>query len=419
MKYFFTLICLVGFVSLAHALNSDKDFDQAKINQVVSKINQALQEQEGSCLQDFLAPNFSVSTFSYPSSTRMLNFILSNDETKNNLLLKSASPSKSTKYFADLEVVFSGDGQETEGIIVLDSAYKIHHIDYFDALYGRFRYQESSLVAELPFHILNNSIVFDIRLNNSDRILKFLFDSGADGMAISRALADSIGIVGGSQQEAKVVGGSSQVSISRENTVHIGDFKLENMSMAIFPTMGDKAVDGIIGIALAMRYITKIDFDTQTMSLYNFGNYEYQEAGEIIDVTTPHGVVILPGSINVVGKKEVLGNYVFDTGANYHFIGFESYVRKNRLLLTGFVPLEQASTVSLGHSTPVFRGKCKQFSIAKKIYFSDLPITLQASSSSKNAESERPDGSIGILLLNQYNLTLNLLNQEILFSPRK
>lgn len=64
----------------------------------------------------------------------------------------------------------------------------------FDRLFGDSRYRKSSLAAVLPFRIEGGSIILSARLNDSPRVMSFLLDTGADGMAIRRSLADSIGL---------------------------------------------------------------------------------------------------------------------------------------------------------------------------------------------------------------------------------
>lgn len=53
--------------------------------------------------------------------------------------------------------------------------------------------------------------------------MSFLLDTGADGMAIRRSLADSIGLKVSHSQEASVVGGRKTVQISADNVLRLSD----------------------------------------------------------------------------------------------------------------------------------------------------------------------------------------------------
>ena len=65
----------------------------------------------------------------------------------------------------------------------------------------------SKLQAKIPFETEHGSIILKVRLNNNSRILRLLFDTGADGMAIDQSTADSIGLKISRKQNATVVGG--------------------------------------------------------------------------------------------------------------------------------------------------------------------------------------------------------------------
>jgi hypothetical protein len=246
--------------------------------------------------------------------------------------------------------------------------------------------------------------------------LRFLFDTGANGMAICKSLADSMQLSKNYEQATLFAGGNSRITVSSGNTVHLSDsLVLENQSIAIFDAI-DEGIDGVIGLNLAQEYRIGVDFDKQTITFSDYEKPAENIQGEAIPITYDQ-IVRLPVTLNLTGDKAISGNFIFDTGANYHIIAFSRFVRKNRLLLSGFKPEEQSSTVSMGHATTVFSGKAKQFELTPDLVFADIPIALQ-SSSDKNYTEDFPDGSIGILLINNYNFTLDLLEKKLYLSFR-
>ncbi len=295
---------------------------------------------------------------------------------------------------------------------------KILYLDYFDHLFGYYRNRPSRLKAVLPMEQTegDSSIVITLKLNNSDKPLRFLFDTGADGMAISSALAQEVGIKAGRSQQTSVVGGNMQINISQNNTVWLDTLPLPGQNIAIFDNVRHGA-DGIIGLNLAKNHIVQVQFDEKKIYLYSFGDHTYPTGGETESITVPHGVIIIPGYLNLTGEKTVNGRFVFDTGADYYFMGFSPFVRTNRLLLSGFKPERESATVSLGITTPVFEGKTKEFGFGEKIRQTDMPVSLQASTGNNNWKPQA-DASVGIRLLSQYNFTINLLEKEIHFQPR-
>ncbi|MDR1762559.1 MAG: retroviral-like aspartic protease family protein [Dysgonamonadaceae bacterium] len=275
----------------------------------------------------------------------------------------------------------------------------------------------AELRAIVKFELDSGRIIVPVRLNDSQRTLRFLFDTGADGMAIRQSLADSLNLPESHSQSANIVGGTAKISISRGNSVHIGDtLTLPEQSIALFPEIsGD--LDGILGLNPAYRYITEVNFDRQEIRLYSFGKFQYPENGEFITMKDSTNIILIPATLNIVGKKDAEGFFVFDTGASYHLIGFSRFVRKNRLLLTGFKPESEASTVSMGHATPVFNGKAFQFRL-NRFTFDQMPVTLQASSS-RNDSADTPDGSIGIFIINRFNFVIDKKQRTVFLSPRE
>src|SRR5690606_5729794 len=117
--------------------------------------------------------------------------------------------------------------------------------------------------------------------------------------------------------------------------------------------------------------------------------------------------------------KSYPGHFVFDTGASYDLICFRPFVRQNRLLVSGFKPEAQAATVSMRVSSHTFSGKSYQFTIASLPAMKNLPVTLMGGSAANEQWKPGFDGSIGVRLLSRYNMTINLAEGEVYFSPNK
>jgi predicted aspartyl protease len=385
------------------------------VRQALRSLEHAFRLKDEALLQRCLAENFSVSIANMPAAMRYVAPVLEKnlvegvdflamDTTENDLRL--------------VRLNIRSGGSETETVAAFDRRCKFVFIDYLDRLYGHSRYSVSEQKALIPFELREGHIVIPVRLNGSGAVLRFLFDTGADGMAIRRSLADSLGLAVSHRQNASVVGGSVQVEISSANTVHLTDsFSLKNQSIALFPTI-KHGMDGVIGLNLAAGYVVGVDFDKGLLSLSTFGAQGREEKEIAVPALNRYGLLMLQGTLNIVGKKEVAGNFIFDTGAAYHLIAFSRFVRKNRLLLTGFQPEGQASTVSMGHATPVFYGKARSFRLAPQLAFADMPVTLQASTGAGSSE-RTPDGSVGIKLIRGYNFSIDLLRKELRLYPRR
>lgn len=268
-------------------------------------------------------------------------------------------------------------------------------------------------LAVIPFEEVHNSIILKIKLNNSPRVLRLLFDTGANGMALGKDLADSIGIVANRESTASVVGGHQDISISEGNTVHFENgFEFKNQSIAIFPKLS-KGFDGLIGNIITRHYVVQVDFNKYELSLYDFDQYQPDKSAKVVPISGSTGLFIIPGNLEIVQGKSYPGNFVFDTGAGYNLICFRPFVRQNRLLVSGFKSDYHASTISMGMSTPTFNGKAQAFSFANTATLKQLPVTLMAGGGQSENWNPGFDGSIGMGIISRYNFAINLKKKEI------
>lgn len=410
----YTVYVLIQLLFLfAYQLNANED----SIRHVIRQLDSTLKDKNMQSIEKYLAPDFSIDVTMLPRAAKYFQTIIDR-ETFSKIDFISVNKSVANEGLYAKVNLQTGDGKQYESIIGFNDKYQVTYIDYFDRLYGNSRFNKSELKAAIPFRYENGQILLSIKLNDNNDALTFLFDTGADGMAIKKSNADKLGLKVAHTQNASIVGGQMQVTISSGNKVNLTEtLFLLNQNIAIFEEIND-GIDGIIGLNIARDYITKVNFDSKQIELYTFGDYEGDKNCDILPVFAPQGIILIPGMINIVGKKEVKGNFVFDTGAAYHFIGFSHFVRKNRLLLTGFKPESSGSTMSMGHVTPVYTGKTYKFQLTSHITFDDMPVTLQASTGSGGKGHERGDGSIGIEVISKFNFTIDLLRKRLYLQKR-
>lgn len=411
MKYFKLIIC---FLFLPMIANGKVNADSIRLS--LKQMEEGLKTKEMAVAQKSFAPDFAINIYSLPFASGMLKQIMEG------ITVESIQPDwkgmKTKGNITSLEVRFLlAGGKEEKSMIAFNKWGKILFVDYFDRLFGDSRYRKSSLVVVLPFRVEEGSIVLSARLNDSLRVMSFLLDTGADGMAIRRSLADSIGLKVSRSQEASVVGGRKTVQISSGNVLHLSDsLSLKGQNIAIFDKVRH-GTDGIIGLNLIRKYITEVNYDTHTLSLYTFGDYTFRGKGRIVPLRSP-SLIMLPSELNLTGDKSIPGNFIMDTGANYYLIAFSRFVRQNRLLLSGFKPEGSGATVSLGHSTPVYHGRARSLKVGS-IVGKNVPVTLQASAGNVASNDDGVDGSIGIDFFDDYNFTVDLLRKVLHLSPRK
>ncbi|WP_333886316.1 retropepsin-like aspartic protease [Sphingobacterium siyangense] len=379
------------------------------------KLLQAFQQKDTAFIAGELAPNFSIAGHTDAGARFRLNQIVKNYPVSK---IESKTDKKTKKgSLINLDLI-SEENKTVHAQALLDSSGKLIRLSLFDELYGVKRMEKTKLRAIIPFENKNGSIYLQVKINGYEKPLRLLFDTGADGMAVNQQLADAIGLKVTRENNASVVGGNTKIQVSDNNSILLDTLKLNGQGIAIFPEMG-KEGDGIIGNTLIRQFITHIDYDKNLISLYDFGDFQYKDKGTTVPITMPAGVMILPGQLEIIQGKTYTGHFVFDTGASYDLICFRPFVRQNKLLVSGFKPEAQAATVSMGVSSPTFSGNSYQFAISPLPAVKGLPITLMGGSSANEQWKPGFDGSIGVRLLSRYNITINLADNEVHFSPNK
>ncbi|MBK5720350.1 aspartyl protease family protein [Dysgonomonas sp. Marseille-P4677] len=415
MKKQFLLCVLILFSVIIDNITAQINKD--KICATINRFSIGLQSGDTALINKELSSCFSLGMSSFPSIQHYLKPIIENNEVTD---IEFVSVKNTENELTTVNVIAKLKNKKNiEGIIALDSNCKIVFADVLDRLFGVSRYNKSEFRGSIPIEVDDNIIVLTIKVNDSDQSLRLLFDTGADGTALTKEAASKLTSIVYKDHKTEVVGGSIQVKKSSGNVFYLSDqISLKNQGFIVLENTSDKQTDGIIGLNIAKEYIIEVDLDNKVMNFYSFGDYQPAQNYDRINIHASEGsIMMIDGSVNIVGKKDAPGRFAFDTGANYHLIAFENYVRKNRLLLSGFKPESQGTTVSLGLVSPVFNGKAHSFTFANKYTFENMPIALQASTG--RGQITAALGSIGIQLIKQFNFTIDLLTKQIYLSPNK
>lgn len=393
-------------------------YGQAQENsakELIIGLNAMFRQHTAAPIKAQLAPEFSVAAFTHGSALKVLEIISGRYECDSVALANQQAFGEMKKLQLKL---YSKGVLKIETGLYADSNFRVLYVDLFDQLYGMNRYQPSKLKVKIPFEIYHGFIVLQVKINKHPRPLRLMFDTGADGVAVLQQVADSIGLKATTSQNASVVGADVKMSFSQGNIIYLDTLAFPDQKIALFKEM-HTGVDGIIGNGFSRRYITKVDFDKKELSLYDFGDYKYEKEGASVPVSMPAGVYVIPGTLSITAAKPVNGSFVFDSGAAYQLIGFRPFVKKNKLLVSGFRAEYNGSTSSMGVSSPTFSGRAAAFSFSHLPAFQNMPVTLMAGGGSNEDWDPGVDGSIGLRLITRYNFTINMQRKEIHFSPNK
>jgi len=406
MKHF---ILLIFVFFLGHFLATAQSSDE-----IVKTLELAIKQRNPETVKPLLSPTFRVHVSGLPSSYQMLENALKSYKTLRKLEYVGETKTE-TESSIRIKCFFK-DAKEFESVISLDSSGKISRIRYVDQLYGLFLEKESKLVATIPFVFRNGKIMVKLKINDSDKELNMLFDTGADGVGMKKEIADAIGLVETRKQETSVVGASLQVTISSGNTLKFDSLQLKNQNIAIFPSNSDD-LDGLFGANFLRNYITNIDFDQSVIKLFSFGEITYPEGGTFVPLDYQTGLPGIDARFKLNSGKEMNGIFHFDTGAGYPLIFFSPFVTANELE-KDFKVQSNGVNFSLGHQTTTVQGIVDNLQIGS-FSIPHFSGTLQQSSGGGKAWTTESSGSLGIDIISKFNCWINVLDNKFYLIPNR
>lgn len=383
---------------------------KSTIPEVLKTFEKSFQNKDYNSIKNLLAPQFNVGVGDSSSNEFYLTTIFKAFPALDSLQIGKSTVTKTETRVA-VHFHFKEKGNKPSEI-VFNKENQILYVTFFDALYRIDRNAEVKKVASIPFEMVQNGIGIKIKLNNTNREFLMQFDTGADGMALNPDSAYKAGVVVTSSKSASVVGGSQQVQYSANNTIHVGNQTIPNQGLVIFPKSG--IFDGLFGANLLRNYITKVNFDTKTIDLYNFGNFVYDGKAKPFVFDYKTGLPVVKMNLTFEDKKTIEGNFTFDTGAGYDLIAYGPFNHKHNLQES--LKTEYTSTNhSLGHQTQIVGGTIPNVSINGN-NFSNVSIALQEYQE-ENKNWASADGSLGIDLIKRFNFTIDLLHKTMYLEP--
>lgn len=177
----------------------------------------------------------------------------------------------------------------------------------------------------VPFELVGNRPVINVKINGSDEPLRFVLDTGSGISVLSEETAKRIGIRpitrGGF---ARGIGGDGKFemvySLLRE--IEIGDVAVRTVPVYLRKLHSDsERFDGYIGLSLISKFLTTIDYGDRTFSLTkkDFGSVDPNENASLSLPLRLTSSGFLSGEVTLEGLESPL-NFIVDTGASVSVI---------------------------------------------------------------------------------------------------
>ena len=221
---------------------------------------------------------------------------------------------------------------------------------------------------QIPFDLVNSRPVINVRVNGSQKPLRFVIDTGAGMCVISDEAAERMGVKAVARGGmARAVGGEGRFEIVYGflQSLNVGDAKVERVPVYIREFFNEREpVDGYIGLSVLGKYMTVVDYGGKQLALLRD-----DAARRAAAVAPPAGSIEAPirttssgfwsGEVSFEGLEKPV-NFIIDTGASVTVVskalaeraGFERFAQSGYIKVYGAAGLaDNIQTVLLPRVT--------------------------------------------------------------------
>lgn len=271
----------------------------------------------------------------------------------------------------------------------------------------------------VQFDLVINRPVIKVRVNGREEQLDFVLDTGSGISVVSEETAKRLNLKpvarGG---HARGIGGNGKFEIvyGRLGQLDIGDVKIRNVPVFIRQfhyTPNEKKVDGYIGLALISKFLTTIDYGTNTLSLtrHEDDRRAFVARGEASLPLRLTSSGFLSGEVQVGGIDTPL-NFIVDTGASVSVISravsnedtISKHLNEEKLRIVG--------SAGITDNVPTFM--LPKVSFGKHAIESVKAVALDLDLINEASGFEQA-GILGGNFLKNYRLTFDFRNSKVSF----
>lgn len=276
----------------------------------------------------------------------------------------------------------------------------------------------SNLITRFPFEILSGGIIIiHVQLGNFPDTLNFILDTGSGGISLDSTTVQYFHLpVTPTDRRLRGIGSMRKISYVMNQTIHLPNLEIDHMDIHIndydlLTSVYGIKIDGIIGYSFLSRYIVKIDYDKNTVEVWNPGKVKYPKAGILLKPTI-NGIPVFDASIT--DARGIFDRFYFDTGAGLCLLLSEAFEEDSSILVKNKkIILTQAE--GLGGKMPMKLTTVKQIQIGK-YKFKKVPAHIFKDEYNVTAYPSL-GGLIGNDLLRRFNVIINYGQNEIHLKP--
>ncbi len=259
----------------------------------------------------------------------------------------------------------------------------------------------------IPFDLVNNHLYVSVKLDGKGPF-RFIFDTGGQNVMTPEVASQLGSAVTGSLQMSGAGSATVSTGFAWVPTLSIGAATLRHQSFAVLPigrimqaVEGEK-IDGIVGVEIARRFITTIDYPHKAMTFAT--RVTSQPPGTAIPFVYDQSVPQIAGN---VGKLR--GQFIIDTGNRQSLVLYSPFVVAHDLTATYPTGVRGITGFGLGGPSLGQLVRVPEFT-AGTVTIADPIATLSLDTSGALTEPGTA-GNIGGGILKRFTVTFDYRRQ--------
>jgi aspartyl protease/PDZ domain-containing protein len=204
-----------------------------------------------------------------------------------------------------------------------------HHIAMPATPVADFSIAGGRTTTTIPFDLINNHLYVNVRLDGKGPF-RFIFDTGGQNVMTPDVAATLGSGVTGSLQMSGAGAETVSTGFAWVPTLSIGTATLRHQSFAVLPigkimqAVEGERIDGIVGVEIARRFITTIDYPARTMTFAT--RMPDEQPGTAIPFVYDQSVPEISGAVGALR-----GQFIIDTGNRQSLVLYAPFVTAHDL----------------------------------------------------------------------------------------
>jgi len=183
-----------------------------------------------------------------------------------------------------------------------------------------FRFLNSNSSKDIPFELIENNIYLKVEINSNSQT--WLLDSGSSMSIIDADYAASLGLKSKGKIKGFGFGSNFELSFATLPSYQVKGVQFDQQTIYSFQGLSDNYrepdIVGVLGYDFLSRFVVKIDYTSQRISLYDPSHFHYSGSGAVISAPLKNKTFGVPMTVD----EKYSGKWSLDLGAfnvSFHY----------------------------------------------------------------------------------------------------